>query len=1331
MRQTMHLLIFLLAALLPSPAAKAATGTEPPHPASHAFHQGWRVYHYDNRDGLSHNSIKCIFEDSKGFMWFGTKNGLNRFDGQEFRKYVYDGKPGGLRSSIIFDMLEDDDLDLWVATADGISIYSPKEDSFRSLEEAKKTTADISGIVWKIKKDSEGCIWILSQDGVYTYFNGEVTNLTDKISQHMKTLPENMFIEGATAFFANTDGKVICCDKFCKRILSVTNIPSPIWAIEGYGSDKLLLGTQKKGLWVADVKNNTSYQMAIAEGKPLNHEGLLIYSVCKVNEQEYWVGCEAGLLVVNDNEMYPFPHETIYSGELEADVPRAIFLDSHKNVWIGNNYGGIDCFIPNLLPFKCMVPSKIDARCGKRIACFAEDNEGRLWIGTDDNGLCSFDLSTGQLTPVMTSEGKPLTGFSIQCLKLISDDELLIGSTTEGIYKLNIHTGLLSHLVKEGDVYSMLVDKNGNLWAGIHSDLCIFNKETGAIEVFKPEVNTFTHDIIEDAHGNIWAMAMSQVCRISLSDYSLKRFSFDKESKTTDYHGSVITGFCDSKGNLWFGFEEGGLYLFNEEDETLKKVIGGRSSVGIGVYSIVEDKSGSLWLGTNIGLLKFDPESQTIAETYDMNDGLPTKQINYRAGAALSSGDLVFGTTEGFFMFDPLVVSRESLIDDITFVGFYVGDENIVKSISDADTITLRNDQSTFTISFSTLNYSTKGISYVAYQLKGFDKEWNSLNDINRISYHNVPPGNYTFCIHSIPSFIEKDDVDKGGPIATLHIRILPKWYQTLTARLMMIAALGIVTALIAWLFIKQKRQKAISAQIEQEKENEQKLYRAKIDFFTHVAHEIRTPTSLIKDPVQRLRAKELPQDVDDTLAIVERNAEVLNSLVNELLDFRKFEETHITLKEEPADMSQLVRSSWNRYAPYAASNGLHTTLTLPESPVTALIDAKATARILDNLFSNAIKYASTYIRITLTADAEKELACLTISNDGARIPSDMKEKIFEPFVQLTQSPEVTNSSGIGLALASSLSHLQKGTLFLNDKAADNEFILYLPLTSPTETEKLPAESALSEKPEELPLPADAEAAARATVLIVEDSADMRHYLASVLKDNFSVLEAADGIEALEELGKSDVDLMVTDVMMPRKDGFELCREVKSSVETCHIPVVILTAKDMIKDRIAGLEYGADAYIPKPFSSDFLEAQIRNLLENRTRLQNKYAHNAEENVDILTHNKSDRDFLERITREIGAHLSESEYTTDDLSAAMAMSRSTLTRKIKSITGQTPGNFISLIRLKKAAELLCEGSYRVNEVCMMVGFNSIHHFSAIFKKQFGITPGAYAASVRKE
>lgn len=1326
------LLLFIIVSFVNELGASVTENLDMSMPVASVNNQGWRVSHYDNRNGLSHNSVKCIFEDSKGFMWFGTKNGLNRFDGKEFRTYIYDGKPGSLRSSIIYDMIEDDEQRIWVATADGVYIFYPKEDKFIRFEEIVKSHISISNIIWHLRIDSSGCIWILSQNGIYTYSDNIVTDLTEKIRKYMDTLPETIFIEGSTAYFGNMDGKVICCDRYCNRVLNVASVPSAIWTIGEYGNDKLLLGTQQRGVYVVDVIADSTYQMPVEETVSLNNDGLFVHSVCKINDKEYWVGSEAGLLTITNDEMHAFPQELIQSGAFEDDVPRAIFRDRHGNVWTGNYFGGIDCFTPNDSPFRCMIPSEQNAACGRRVDCFAEDKNGRIWIGTEDNGLCYYEPSTGMFAAATTKQGTPLITSSIQCLTLISDDELLIGSTTEGVYKLNIDSGQLTHIVKDADVYSLLLDSQGNVWAGIHSEVCLFNKETKRFEVFQPEIHSFAHSIMEDAHGNIWAIAMNQICRISLKDRSMQRFNFDDERHSTQYYGCAVAGLCDSKGRVWLGFEEGGLCLFNEETETLTKITEINGSLGNGVYSIVEDQSGLLWVGTNNGLGAYDHESHSLVGSYDMGDGLPTKQISYRSGLVLRSGELVFGTAEGLFTFNPSEISQDKSLDCITITDLFIGAESINSAIAYNDAVTLLHDQSTFTISFSTLNYSSKGNSCVAYQLKGFDKGWNVQKDLNRVSYHNVPPGNYTFCVRSISSPIEKNAIDRGGPVATLKINIRPTWYQTITAKLAFVTVIAAIVLMTLWVYYKNRKRKLAAIQIEREKANEQRLYQAKIDFFTHIAHEIRTPASLIKDPIHRLRKRNLPTEVESTLALVERNAEELNTLISELLDFRKLETTDITINVKPVDIKELIHDIWSRYVMYATDNGLRTSLTLPDGPLMAHIDANATTKILNNLFSNAIKYATTYIRIILTSDRDQELVVFSICNDGLRIPNDMQYKIFEPFVQVPNSTMATQGSGIGLALASTLCQMQNGKLLLNTQAVDNEFDLLLPLSLPVEQAQLQDSDAPVKNSEETPcVTAPNNNSTRSSILVVEDSNDMRSYLASILRDEYEVFEASDGIYALEVLKKTDVDLILTDVMMPRKDGLELCKDVKSSMDLCHIPVVMLTAKDLLDDHILGLEQGADAYIPKPFSTDFLEAQIRNLIENRRRLQNKFAHSADSTTSLPASNETDRKFLEKVTNEVIAHLEDDGYNIENLASSMAMSSSTLSRKIKAITGQTPGDFMVLIRLKKAAELLRTGGYRVGEVCMMVGFNSAHHFSEIFKKQFGLTPGMYARTHRTD
>lgn len=1301
--------------------------------AYEAILYGWRVHHYDSNNGLSHNTVRCIFEDSQGFIWLGTNNGLNRFDGIEFKQYVYNKKPGSLHSSVIYDMEEDNESRLWLATTDGISIYSPCEDIFRPFNEAVASASSITGIVWCLKKGNDGCIWILTPKGVYSYYNNQLNDLTEQMQQYMDVLPEIMFVKDSIAYFGNKEGQIIKSNRSCSHPVKIASLSSPIEAIDEYYEGQLLVSTQQKGFFVIDLDTHTVCPLPLATEDELNEKELNVNSICQVSDSTFFIGGEKGLLVLKGNSIRRLQSTNTLFGTLLNDVPLALMLDSRGNVWSGNHFGGIDCFTPNDFPFHCLKPNEINTQCGRRINCFAEDAEGRLWIGTEDKGLCCYEPSTGLLVPATSSSGLTLNNFSIQCLDMMDEDKMLIGSSTKGIYTLNTHTHFFSSIVEDIDVHSFLVDRKGQVWAGIHSALCHLDTKTGQYEVIVPEEDAPFHSLFEDSDGNIWALAIDRVCRLCPEDGTVKRYLFDSVSSTSDYYGSALTGLCDSKGRIWLGFEEGGLCLFDKATETLTKVVSYEGTFGRGCYSILEDNEGMLWIGTPYGLTLVNPKSLMMTGTYTTKHGLPTNQLSYRAGFAMQSGVLVFGTAEGLFSFLPSAIPYNRPCDDIIFTGLLVDNEVINETISSSDTIYLTYDQSTFSIAFSTLDFASESIPYVAYQLKGFDKGWNVLSDFNRVHYHNVPPGRYQFQIHTIASPFDKNAENHGGRIASLHIMIQPRWYQTLAAKLSFLLVSIIFLMQIVRYIIVTHRRKITSAQMEREKENEQKLYKAKIDFFTHVAHEIRTPTSLIKDPVHRLRKQDLPAEVDSTLALVERNAEELNALVTELLDFQKLESSEVSIHLKSEDLKQHVWNTWNHYALFAKDKGLHVILAFPEEPVFANIDAKATVKIMNNLFSNAVKYSSSYIRIHLSANEDQEVACLAVSNDGNRIPESMQSKIFEPFVQVPNDTFAVQGSGIGLAFASSLTKLQNGTLVFNKDAEDNEFDLFMPLANTDDSiaDQQEASPNSAQVHETISQPIDElQQSSRTCILIVEDSKDMRTYLSSVLREEYDVIEATDGLYAIEILEKNDVQLVVTDVMMPRKDGLELCRDIKSSTDLCHIPVVMLTAMDLIDDHIHGLESGADAYIPKPFSTEYLKAQIRNLLDNQIRLQNKYAHSADTTTALPVHSKADRIFIERITEEIITHMAEENYTIEDLAQTLAMSRSTFTRKIKAITGQTPGDFICLIRLKKAAEMLSSGCYRVNEVSMLVGFSSTHYFTNIFKKQFGITPGAYAAAANK-
>ena len=663
----------------------------------------WKLHHYNNDDGLSNNSVTCIHQDRKGFMWFGTKNGLNRFDGQEFKRYVYTGKPEDLCSSIIYDISEDTEGRMWVATADGISIYYPESDFFCNFNNFGFTDIEIRGLVWQVAIGTDGCIWILTQHNLYTLADGVCTDITERIKEFMGCLPEKIDIDKTTAFMGGWNGKVVCYERKSDRFFPVVSLPSPIWALGLFGSDKLMAGTYREGLYVTDIKEQTLEHFTLDASLLKNNlslpfpdktdrgyieragmddiatsDGLFIRCMEQIGNNEVWVGSESGLLILRDGAMMPFPKKEIAMGrEMEPDIPRAIFRDRDGNVWVGNYFNGIDCFSPNHSIFESYTLSDDDSNKGKRVRCFAEDSVGGLWIGTEDNGLYRYDLATEVLSSATDAVEIPLAGFNVQALSMASADELLIASTTEGGNMLNVQTGKLTHLVNNIDAYSVYKDRTGKLWAGIRFGLYVYDNSTHSFVEYDPSIENLSNSILEDMHGNIWVTALNLIFRINQETGEVKPFEYSTNDPTSLCYGRATCSAMDQKGRLWFGFEEGGMCLYDETANCFSRFTMKDGLPSNAVYAIVPDDERSLWLGTAEGLVLFDPDEHRVVAYYDVDDGMPTKSINYRAGLRLHTGKLVFGTNEGFFMFDPSTPASQSDSTQVTLTGLYLYDKEV------------------------------------------------------------------------------------------------------------------------------------------------------------------------------------------------------------------------------------------------------------------------------------------------------------------------------------------------------------------------------------------------------------------------------------------------------------------------------------------------------------------------------------------------------------------------------------------------------------------------------------------------------------------------------
>ena len=1293
------------------------------------------VRRLENSSGLSHNTVYCIHQDRLGFMWFGTRYGLNRFDGHEYRIYHNTNTPGCIGYEYITDIEEDAEGYLWVGTGKGVFVYDPHTDTFHSFDVLTADEKAADAFISDICVTEDGSVWIIS-DGVLYHYNqgvlGTPFNKKEKNVDSDSIYGSTLYYYNSRLYYTVSNGLYYSEDKGItfNKIADYTFEPSS--ALCEYGQGRLLIGSRAHGLYILDIATGTLTLVPMADGCNYDADNFYPYDIQRIDDDSFVIGSEWGLFTLKNGELSAWAD--VKPSQKHNNAVFDIFKDREEGLWVATNFTGLN-YYPRQQSFKSyMQGGSMSTPIGTVVRAIAEDAQGNLWIGTEDSGLCFFDGTTHRFAQVVSNDGSDLSQIDIQDLTLLGGNELAMGTYRGGLYLYNIDTGSLVHYMDNADVFTVYERHDHSLLFTVRDNVYLLNPEDKEPSLYKKVVSGII-DIVEDHLGRLWLARVNGLLRYDPSDSSTKEFPFNTNasaSHPSSYHISQL--FIDSHERLWVTCENDGLYCYDEQSDTFEHMTMEDGLPSNAVNTLAEDGNGRLWAGTNDGLAVMDIDTHHVMATYNTSDGMSSKHVTLKSAVLLKSGDMALGTFSGLLIVSLPHLRMQRSLPSVTLTGLYLYNEEILPQPSDPDslssilqttmpftkTITLPSDKRTFTLLFSTLNYQNEGTGQFAYCLDGHDKKWNYLSNMNQVSYHNVSPGRYTFRICSIDGNIHERGVE-----TQLAIRILIPWWRTVPMQILYF----LLFAFAVYLALRTYRQRMHAAEqlrlAQQEKENEKKLYQAKIDFFTNVAHELRTPASLIKEPLHTLRRKGVPKDIDSTLSLVERNAENLNTLINEILDFRKVDAGFGEVNPSHEDFTEILRVTWEEFRPSMEARALHTQLLLPEVPVVAHIDVPVTKKILRNLFSNALKFAQSYIHVVLEMDEEADIVRLTISNDGKCIPADMRDKLFTPFVQIRDDSISTQGTGLGLPLALSLAKLQGGTLFLDDGASDNTFVLQLPLADTT-ADKAEIIDTSEKASETVPTTDDDQS----YLLVVEDHDDLRAYLASCLSETYSVKEASNGVEALQILRNHQVQLVLSDVMMPYKDGLALCRDIKTDPVLCHIPVVLLTAKNTETDYLSGLGDGADIYIGKPFSMEKLEAQIASLLLNRQLMRNAFAHDPQTSLVSLAHTPIDERFLAKVTECIMKHIDDSEWNISDLADSVGMSRSSLSRKLKAITEQTPNEFVRLVRLRYAAELLSKENYRLNEVSAMVGFSNPHYFSTLFQHQFGMKPSDYAQKIKR-
>ncbi|MDR1682073.1 MAG: hybrid sensor histidine kinase/response regulator, partial [Candidatus Symbiothrix sp.] len=936
--------------------------------------------HINTENGLSQNTVLSILQDKTGFMWFGTKDGLNRYDGVSIKVFKQDNdNPTSIGNNTIWSLLETPDGKLWAGTDKGIYIYNPLNDSFQRMNAQTTSGETINGTVLDLKIDASGNIWIATGD-LYRYSTTtglleHLVYMMDDYNNQIHILPRLISINidndnqiwtsilhsGIKKYNpANNDFKHFSMDAAGKSLTS-----SLVSITENIDNNRLLIGSYNDGLRIMDKSTEkiTSYSFG---------NNLFVRDMKMFSDRNCWIGSESGLyihnftsratthLTHNINDRYSLSDNAIYS----------LCEDREGGIWVGTYFGGVNYYPRPYSYFETVYPiTGQNSIIGERISGICEDATGNIWIGSEDAGLNCWNAKTKQFTFFAPGE-RGLNYHNIH--DIVADGDLLwIGTFSHGINVYNLKTKQWKYYLqsnREGalnnnDIFAIFKDSSGRIWVGTSSSAYLYDRENDCF-ILQKEIQNFVSDIIEDSRGQIW-FSTTDIGAVCYNPHTKewKFYNYRPDDPYSICYHKLTSMYLDSKQQLWFASESKGICRFDAKNQQFTS-FGEKDGFPNGViYKILEDNNGNLWLSSNQGLIQFHPETEKI-RIFTQSNGLPSNQFNYKSGYKDKNGKMCFGTVNGLVTFQPADFKVNEIRPPVVITDFRLlnNEKRQAQDLSGQTAITLKHYQSSFSIDFAALSFVAPEMNCYAYKMEGLENQWNYLPSAQRITYSNLPAGEYVFKVKAS----NNDDLwNEEG--AALSIIVLPPFWLTRWAY-----SFYIVLALLVFFFIfryfKQKieqRNKRNLFLFETQKEKD--IYDAKIEFFTNVAHEVRTPLTLIKGPLEYIRKNDLPKDeLQSNLQIMEKNTNRLLALINQLLDFRKTESKKFSLTFIRLNISCLLEETYIRFKQTAEQKSLIFTLQLPSHPVLADVDKEAFIKIVSNLFTNAIKYGETFICVTL-----------------------------------------------------------------------------------------------------------------------------------------------------------------------------------------------------------------------------------------------------------------------------------------------------------------------------------------------------------------------------
>ena len=1317
--------------------------------------------------GFTYRSIKTISEDANGFIWFGTDYGLYKYTGRKVEKFIHQiDDPNSIPADNITKIHQDRNGTLWVVTIDGICIFDEEKQNFKipRFTEAKENPTPYS--YSDLIENSQGEFFILRNNIISRIdFNDSTIHNIDIQLAEKEDYPDYITFDKSNRLWVGTyRGYVynstapyhdfnLFCHHRPDRIMSICQDNATFWIGYYYsGADHV----NQQGLLINHYSEKGDNNLKLPNDR--------VRDIVKDADNRIWIGTYNGIALVNRNQIQYIKKD--YYNNLPHSSVHSFFVDSREGLWIGTWTGGLAFLDRNDNQFLHFNRNQgKNSLISNIVSSFTEDNNGTIWVSTEDGGLNKFNRA--KKTFVAYDSTKVSNGITnIKCITAGSNKRLWIGTFANGLWQFDPANRKFQHhsvfKTENPNVYA-IVEHENELWLGTYgTGLYNYDLKTGQLKHFETNLtdpgtisSNLVRVILIDSYGGLWVGTQNGLNYKPKGSDKFKRYFYNQTSNQSISNNEIFHLFEDSSGLIWIGTGGGGVNYYNSASGIFNVLLPENGLAGTSVFGILEDNKGNMWFSTENGISRYSPQNKTF-KNYTVEDGLQGNQFNPAAVFRCSNGEFLFGGSNGFNLFNPDKLAENPVPPKVLITGLEINNEKvepnqtgspIQSAVHTLSKMKLKPFQNSLSFEFVSNNFIQPNKNQFRYRLVNYQNNWINTGNEGKATFTKIPPGKYFFEVTGS----NNDGVWSTEP-TRLEIDVLyPFWrskFAYLLYFLILLSAAWIIRREI--LLRQQLRNQLLIEKVQ--RENEENLHQMKLQIFTNISHEFRTPLTLILSPLELIMNKKYyDNDTKEHLSMIQRNAQRLSMLINQIIDFRKLELNKIGNSPVKTDIVKICAGICNYFVVHAKDQHILFEMSSAFSKFDLEVDVEKLDKILFNLLSNAFKFTpgGGTIRLTIeTTTIEKgnlkgystnpdisgEALAFRISNSGPLIPDEELSSIFDRFYKA--SPLNGMGTGIGLHLCREYAKLLGGAVTVENMPENGVlFTLLLPhhvehqqtgdqqkmvkiwnefRESSNETDEI--------KPEVKKEPAH-------SVLIIEDNNDMQKQIRHLLMNDYKIITASNGNQGLEMAREIFPDIIISDVLMPGMDGFELCKNIKQDIHTSHIPVILLTALSETVNQIDGLETGADAYITKPFENKLLKAQISNLLESRKRLQKSFRESEEKWAGDTSLTQRDKNLVERSVQIVENHLLDTNFSVEQLADELGVSRSSLHRKMRVLTNQSATEFIRYVRMKKALKLMKESDLNIDEIGFAVGFNSHSYFSQCFKKLYGKTPTDYQAELK--